>query len=93
MAFEFAALLLIKTDDPLLSEQGLILASNTASGTARMRQVLLEHLPDAVTRLVAVMSIEQAQLVMAVHDELTKDVTGESQVKRPPADDVPPTQD
>jgi hypothetical protein len=80
----------IETDDPRLSLESLATAVTTsATTTAALRQTVLDHLPDDVTRLIAVLPLEQARRLMWLHERMG-DLTGDSTFVRPPSGYVPP---
>jgi hypothetical protein len=92
--YEFAALILIATDDPVLSKTGIVDSMRTASGASALRHAVLKHLPADLTRLVAVMPVEESRLIMMLHEAVGREITGGRDVfQRPPGDYVPPTRD
>jgi hypothetical protein len=92
--FAFAAMVIIETDDPRLSEVALIdmAHSNSAGPVATVRRAVLQHLPRDVQRLVAVMPVEQAKQLMLLHEAIG-DELGVDIAVRPPAGYMPPTRD
>jgi hypothetical protein len=93
-------LLQIDTTDPRLSLEA-IEALQTAGDWARMRRVILQHLPRDVGRVIVAMPVNQARLLMKLHEAVGEDIakklreegidmTGPDFV-RPPPGYVPPT--
>jgi hypothetical protein len=103
--YSFAVMLQVTTTDPRLSEQALrdMLAAGTASGFAKLRHVILQHLPKDVSRVIALFPLDHAKLLMMLHesvgDDLSKYLREQGVITeddgtifvRPPADYVPPT--
>lgn len=96
--FAFAVLLIVETADPRLSEEGLATALNSgeASHFAAVRRAVLQHLPKDVQRLVAVFAVEQAKLLMQLHEAVGNDIAqavGDDRpvFVRPPPGYIPPT--
>jgi hypothetical protein len=92
MKYEFAALILIATDDPALSEAGIVDSMQSASGVAALRRAVMQHLPADLTRLVAVMPVEEARQIMLLHEAVGQEIGGTS-FRRPPSGYVPPTRE
>ena len=101
-SYEFAVMLLVKTTDPRLTPKAIDEAMTTAGGVAGLRRVVLQHLPRDVSRLVAVIPTEHAQMLMMLHEAAGEDIAAylrkvgietEAAFKRPPPDYVPPTRD
>jgi hypothetical protein len=98
----FVVMLQITTDDPRLSETRLIeaLHSGKAEGFAAARTAVMQRLPEDVTRLIAVMPVEQARLLMMLHESVGSDIAGylrkagfeveDPEFRRPPPDYIPP---
>jgi hypothetical protein len=63
---------------------------SSAGSTAALRKAVLDNLCNT-TRLVAVMTEDEARLMLAAHDAGLRAIGGE--IHRPPADYVPPTRD
>jgi hypothetical protein len=63
---------------------------SSAGSTAALRKAVLDNLCNT-TRLVAVMTEDEARLMLAAHDAGLRAIGGA--VNRPPADYVPPTRD
>jgi hypothetical protein len=78
-----AALVLIEMDPDTFDV-------STAGSTAALRKAVLDNLCNA-TRLVAVMTEDEARLMMAAHEAGLRALGGE--INRPPADYIPPTRD
>jgi hypothetical protein len=97
MKIEIAVMVVIETDDPRLTPEAVVEAMTTASGVAGIRRVVLGHLPDDVTRVLAVMDQEQAELLMMMSEGVGRTVAQalglRHQVIHPPADYIPPTRD
>src|SRR4029077_13102214 len=68
--FTFIAMLQITTHDPRLSEAAIaeVLNSRSARSFSKVRRAVLQHLPGNVTRMVAVMPVEHAQMLMMLHE-------------------------
>jgi hypothetical protein len=90
----FCVLLQITTRDPRLTEAKIVAALNggSAGAFAAIRHAVLSRLPKDVERLVAIMPLEQAQDLMALHEQV-QEIRGEQPPGRPPPDYVPPTND
>jgi hypothetical protein len=86
---KFIAMVQIETDDPRLTIERVVGGVRTAQGASEMRQAILEQLPHRVTRVVAYMPLEQAQLLMMLHEAVGKEL-GAPGLARPPADYVAP---
>ena len=84
-----AAMVIIDTDDPLLS--GTVIDVSTSAKAASVRRAVLRHLPGAVNRVVMITSEELAQLMCQAHDAAAQALG--APVMRPPADYIPPTSD
>lgn len=99
MSFEFAVMLIVKTNDARLTEEALIeaLGSNEAAAFAKVRRTVLQHLPRDVERLVAVFPVEHARALMQLHEAFGEKIAAElgedSIFARPPPDYVPPTRE
>lgn len=99
MSFEFAVLLIVKTNDARLTEEALsnALGSKEASQFARVRQAILKQLPKHVERLVAVFPVEHAKMLVNLHEvygeTIAEQLGQESPFAYPPADYVPPTRE
>lgn len=63
---------------------------STAGGASALRKTVLDNLCN-VRRVVAIMTEDEAQLMLTAHDAALRSFGGT--VHRPPADYVPPTQD
>jgi hypothetical protein len=90
---KFVAMVELETNDPRLSEEVLARGHETVRGTADVRRAVLQHMPRDVTRLIAVMPLEHAKALMALHEAAGEMLLGEPKMVRPPADYVPPTQE
>ncbi len=90
MKHALAIMLVVETDDPRLMPEAL--ADWSAARVSRARAAVLAALPDAVTRVIAIMPVEQAQLLMMVHEAVGKEI-GAPEPLRPPPSYVPPTRD
>jgi hypothetical protein len=88
----FAALLIVETNDPRLSEEAFATGHETAASTARIRRAVLQHLPKDVQRLVAVMPVEHAIALTTLHEAVGEELFG-GLFRRPPPDYVPPTRE
>lgn len=89
----FIVMVQVETDDPRLSEEAMTrLPSATAGEVASTRRAILSRLPHEVTRLIAVLPLDQARLLMRLHEAVGQDLGGPAYV-RPPSDYVPPTHD
>jgi hypothetical protein len=82
----------VETDDPRLTPAGLVASVGSARGTQAMRDIVLSHLPGAVTRLIAVMPEHQARMLMMLHEAVGARL-GDGPFVRPPPGYVPPTRD
>lgn len=99
----FCVMLQVETADPRLTLDAIEDAFKTASGTAKLRQAVLQHLPKDVTRLIAVMPVNQARMLMLLHQAAGEDIAKQlreagiqaedTNFLRPPPDYVPPTND
>lgn len=94
MAFTFAVLLQVTTNDPRLTEAKLNAAmeSGRAGAFAAIRHAVLSRLPKDVERLIAIMPVEEAKQLMRLHEAFGEEL-GAEPFGRPPADYVPPTRD
>jgi hypothetical protein len=77
--------------DPRLSEEALESASESPAAVARVRAAVLAALPKRVSRVVAVMPVETAQLMMSGFDAAMSSVGRAPKMPHP--DYVPPTRD
>jgi hypothetical protein len=91
--YRFVVMLEMETNDPRLSEDALAEGYKTVHGTATVRRAVLQHMPKDVSRVVAVMPLEHAKALMALHEAAGEMLSGEQMMVRPPADYVPPTQE
>lgn len=102
MSHLFAVMLLIQTDDPLLSPEAIERDFDppTKESFAKLRARLLRRLPTDISRVVAVFPVEHARMLMQLHDALGDELTAELRAQgvdavspyvRPPSDYVPPT--
>jgi hypothetical protein len=98
--FRFAALLIVETSDPRLSEDTLAQAIETAGGVAGARRALLQHLPKDVARVVAIMPEAEAWQLCRLHEMIGMDLAEKLGIdpetvrfRRPPSDYVPPTRE
>jgi hypothetical protein len=98
----FCVMLQIETTDPRLSVEAMAEAMQSAGGVARLRHAVLQHLPKDVARLIAVFPVEQAKMLMKLHEAVGEDIAEKLREKgldadplfqRPPSDYVPPTQE
>jgi hypothetical protein len=64
----------------------------TANDYTRFRKRFFDSLPGSATRLVAAMSVEEAELMVRAHD-LAKREIGLPATTYPPSDYVPPTRE
>jgi hypothetical protein len=71
---KFIAMVQIETDDPRLTIERVVGGVRTAQGASEMRQAILEQLPHRVTRLVACMRVEQARLLLRLHEAVGKEL-------------------
>lgn len=88
----FCVMLEIDTKNPRLRDIEGALSVGTSRAFADMRAAIMAVLPRDVRRLVAVFPVEQARLLMMLHDAVG-DQIGAPEPGRPPADYVPPTMD
>jgi hypothetical protein len=99
----FCVMLQVETSDRRLTLEAIAEAVKTAGGMSRMRHAILQHLPNDVTRLIAVLPPKHAALLMMLHESVGSDIAemaraagipvGNTDFVRPPADYVPPTRD
>jgi uncharacterized Zn finger protein len=89
----FAVMLVIESNDPILSEDQIEAALRTPAGVARMRRHVLASLPGSIQRLVAVFPEEHAKMLMLLHEAVGEDLTGEALFVHPPEGYIPPTRD
>jgi hypothetical protein len=83
-----AVMVLIETDDPTLQPGNL--DTTTAQAVARLRQKIINALPD-LRRVVCVMDEEQARVMMLAHNMAM--LKSGATVLWPPVTYVPPTMD
>ena len=102
MSHRFCVLLLMETNDPRLQEGALgdTLESGSAAAFARLRTAVLSRLPKDVVRLVAIMPVEEAQMLTQLHEimsmEAAEQMTGDAQdgeFGRAPPDYIPPSRE
>lgn len=91
------ALVQIETNDPRLAPSAI--SVDTAAKTRRLRAAVMQHMPRDVTRLIAVMPAEHAQMLMMLHELVGDDIAAgmrshgvdaEGVAARPPSDYVAP---
>jgi hypothetical protein len=97
----FCVMLQVETTDPRLTLEAIEDAFKTAGGTATLRRAVLQHLPQDVTRLISVMPVNQARMLMMLHEAAGEDIAKQlremgipaedTNFLRPPPDYVPPT--
>ena len=97
----FCVVLQVETHDPRLSLDAIHEALKTAGSMARMRHTVLQHLPKDVTRLIAIMPVNEARMLMMLHEAAGAEIAnmlremgipiGDTNFIRPPPDYVPPT--
>lgn len=58
----------LETDDPHMSPKALERALEDADATVEMRRTILAHMPQDITRLIAIFPVEHARLLMMVHE-------------------------
>ena len=80
-----AALMVLETDHPLLDPGNIDVSS--AKAAAELRRAVVDSLPD-LTRVVAVLPLELAELMMQIHDRAARDAG--LAPGYPPADYEPP---
>jgi hypothetical protein len=80
-------MLQIEHEDRRLTPERIEEAMKTADGVSALRRVVLQHLPRDVTRLIAVFPVEQARLLMMLHEAVGEDIAAHLGV---PADEVAP---
>lgn len=85
-----AVMVLIETDDPRLNIDHI--SVSTAKAAAQLRQAVIDNLPK-LTRVVVLMSEEEARLMSAVHRAAIESLGKKGKVHRPPSDYVPPTRE
>ena len=86
---KLVVMLQIDTDDPLIVDPDRALGS--VDGAKRLREAVLEALPHAVERLIALMPVDEAQLMTETH-EAAKAAAGWPAARRPPKGYRPPSQ-
>ena len=90
MKHTIAVLVQIETNDPRLDPDTINVS--TARATAALRAAVLANLK-RITRVIAVMPIEQARAITLLHEGLGELLLNEMLADRPPPDYIPPTRD
>lgn len=90
---DLAVLLVIRTDEPKLHEDAISGGMHDARSVAQVRRLVLKSLPHAVERVVAVMTVEEAQIMFMAREMALQEMNLTDLTHRPPPDYVPPTRE